>query len=166
MGNLLKSLAVAAVLFSNPVAAEEPSDAAIAFAGSFSDDQLSGMLSRIGARQPTLIAMSQLHGPLVASVFDAEIDKAVEAHGTAWRRNMALAWDPLLSEGEMLSLTGEGATSPYTEKYLGLRAEAGQAMQGLSQDLFRLILAEVVQNTITELSDLGDDEQAPSAPAD
>ncbi|MEM7190964.1 MAG: hypothetical protein AAF439_15240 [Pseudomonadota bacterium] len=152
MKKLLASIALAALLATGPATAEEPSEAAMAFAGTFSNDQLSGMLSRIGARQPTLISLSQLHGSLLATVFDLHIDKAVAEHGAAWQRNMALAWTPLLTDEEMVSLVAEGATSPYSEKYLGLRAEAGQAMQGLSQDLFRDVLAKVIQNTVDELS--------------
>ena len=140
----------------------EPSQAAMAFVGQFSDDHLSGMLSNIGSRQPRLIALSQLHGQLVAAVFDAEIDKAVAEHGAALQRNMALAWTPLLTDAELESLTRDGAASPYTDKYLALRGEAGAAMQGLSQELFRSILAEVIQNTVEELTDPEDDAEVPS----
>ena len=139
-----------------PVLADEtapadPSPAAMTFAGQFSDDQLSGMLSRIGARQQPMMALSQLDGAVVAAVFDAEIDRAVAAYGPQWQRNMALAWTGLMTDDEFISLTVEGADSAAAEKYAGLRNEAGQGMQKLSSDLFQQILAEVIQNTIKEL---------------
>lgn len=136
----------------------DPSAAAVTFVSGFSDDHLSGMLSRIGARQPTLMAIGQLNGGLLASVFDAEIDKAVLVYGDAWRDNMARAWTPLLTDAELTSLTTAGAQSPFTDKYLALRGEAGQTMQVLSSDLFRQILSEVVANTARQLG------AAPAAP--
>ena len=135
-----------------PPTPEEPSEAAMQFVEGFSDDHLSGMLSRIGARQPPMIALSQLHGQIVAAVFDTEIDEAVAKYGPEWKRNMARAWTALLTDEELASLTADGVASPYTDKYVGLRQDAGQRMQALSQDLFRLILAEVIQNTVKELS--------------
>ena len=131
---------------------EEPSEAAQTFAAGFSKDQLSGMLSRIGARQPQMVAMGQMDGSTLAAVFDAEIAHAVEKYGAQWQHNMARAWTPLLSEDELNSLTAEAAESPHVEKYLGLREQAGQNMQVLSGDLFKEILQEVVQNTINSLS--------------
>ena len=145
-----------ALLLALPVRAadlpEEPSQAAMTFAAGFSQDQLSGMLSRIGARQPQMMALGQMDGSTLAAVFDVEIARAVEKHGTAWQRNMAIAWTPLLSEDELTSLTVEGAESPHVDKYLGLRDQAGQNMQALSGDLFRAILQEVMQNTINQLA--------------
>ena len=131
---------------------EEPSEAAMTFAAGFAQDQLSGMLSRIGARQPQMMALGQMDGSTLAAVFDAEIARAVEKHGAAWQRNMAIAWTPLMTEDELNSLTAEGADSPHVDKYLGLRDQAGQNMQTLSGDLFREILEEVMQNTINELA--------------
>ena len=54
---------------------------------------------------------------------------------------------------EVASLAGGGARSPHAGKYLGLRGEAGQTMQKLSQELFRDILNEVSQNTISALAE-------------
>lgn len=135
-----------------PATPDEPSAAAMEFVGQFSDDHLTGMLTRIGARQGPLIAMSQLHGQLLAAVYDAEVAKAVKKHGPTWQRNMARAWTALLSEDELTSLRTDGAKSPYTEKYKGLRAEAGQRMQLLSQKFFADVLQEVMQKTVAELS--------------
>ena len=137
----------------------EPSEAAMAFVGQFSDAHLTGMLTRIGARQPPLVAMSQLHGQLLAAVYDAEVAKAVKKHGPTWQRNMARAWTALMSEEELNSLRTDGAKSPHTEKYKGLRAEAGQRMQVLSQKFFADVLQEVMQNTIDELSQPVEDEK-------
>lgn len=131
---------------------QDPSEAAMTFAAGFSHDHLSGMLSRIGARQPPLVALSQLDGELLAAVFDAQIDQAVIKYGDEWQRNMALAWTPLLTDEELTSLTNSGAQSPYTGKYLDLRDEAGQSMQALSGPLFRTALEEVIRNTLKELS--------------
>ena len=67
---------------------------------------------------------------------------------------MALAWQPLLNEEEMASLMTEGAASPYSEKYTGLRPQAGQAMQASSEDLFREILTEVIAETQRSLQEI------------
>lgn len=128
-----------------------PSDAAMSFVGQFSDDHLSGMLSRIGATQPAMVAASQLNGALVAAVFDAEIDKAVAQYGPDWQRAMAQSWAGLMTDDQFTSLVHQGAESPHVETYLGLRNQAGANMQGHAGDLFRQILTEVVQNTVTEL---------------
>ena len=126
----------------------------MAFAGQFSDDQLSGMLSRIGGRSQPMMELSQLGGSVVAEVFDLQIDAAVAKYGYKWQTNMALAWQPLLTEEEMASLQTEGADSPYSGKYADLRPEAGQAMQASSQELFREILTEVISETQKSLQNV------------
>lgn len=150
----LFSALLSILLVATPVAADEtdPSMEAMTFVAGFSDDHLSGMLSRIGGRTSVMIALSQLDGGIVAAVFDAEIDRAVVKYGPAWQRNLALAWTPLLTPKELTSLTIAGAQSPHTEKYLSLRGAAGQTMQQLSQELFHEALTEVVKNTATELT--------------
>ncbi len=158
----LSALFVALMLLAAPAVsanqtAEKPSEAAMLFAGGFSNDQLSGMLSRIGARQPPLLALGQMDGSTLSVVFDAAIADAVKKYGPQWQQNMALAWTPLLNEEELASLTTMGAQSPHVEKYLGLREQAGQNMQKLSGDLFRDILQEVIGNT---LKTLGADQPA------
>lgn len=130
---------------------EEPSSGALAFVEKFSDRHLSGMLSKIGARQPQLIAASQVQGDLLAIAFDLQIDEAVKAHGDAWKTNMARAWTGLMTSEELQSLATEGADSPYTEKYLSLRNEAGQRMQAISDELFREILASTINATLLAL---------------
>jgi len=148
---------LSAILVAGPVAAPvaageaDPSPEAMTFVAGFSDDHLSGMLSRIGGRSSTMVALSQVDGALAAAVFDAQIDRAVVKYGPAWQRNLALSWTPLLTPGELSSLTIAGAQSPHTEKYLSLRGSAGQTMQRLSQDLFHEVLTEVVRNTVAEL---------------
>ena len=129
----------------------EPSGAALTFVGQFSDDHLSGMLSRAGARQPALIAASQLNGQLVAAVFDAEIDRAVAQYGPDWQRAMAQSWMGLLNDEQFTSLVADGAESPHADAYVGLRNEAGGNMQKNAGELFQKILAEVMDRTITEL---------------
>ena len=88
---------------------------------------------------------------MLAAAFDAEIDAAVARHGDEWARNLALAWDPLLTDDEMGSLVEQGAASPHAERYAAARDEAAAAMAALSQDLFRDILAEVIGNTVRTL---------------
>ncbi|MGD1926025.1 MAG: hypothetical protein ACFB03_17840 [Paracoccaceae bacterium] len=136
----------------------EPSEAALAFVGQFSDNQLSGMLSRVGARTETMMMLGQVNGRLTEQIFNAEIDAAIDRHGDAWRRNMALAWTPLLTDDEMLSLAADAQLSPHTEKYASLRTDAGRAMQDLSGDLFRQILQEVVSNTFATVKAAADTE--------
>lgn len=161
MHKLLCWIAVSLLLAASPAQAElpaKPSNAAMAFAGQFSKDQLSGMLSRIGARTETMMMLGQLNGRLTEQVFNAEIDAAVARHGNAWQRNMARAWMPLLSEDEMLSLVTDAQASPYADKYTGLRNDAGRNMQELSKDLFKQILQEVVSNTFTTVKAAADAE--------
>ena len=136
-----------------PALADEgaPSEAAIAFVGQFSDDHLSGMLSRVGGSQPAMVAASQLNGALVAAVFDAEIDKAVTAHGSDWQRAMAKSWTGLMTDEQFASLVEQGADSPHAETYVGLRGKAGANMQQNAGELFRTILAQVIENTMKEL---------------
>jgi hypothetical protein len=137
-----------------PVLAQttEPSEAAMTFVAGFSDDHLSGMLSRIGGRSEPMMALSQLGSEVVAVVFDAEIDNAVRKYSADWQRNLALSWTPLMTDEELGSLSTAGAQSPYTDKYLELRTQAGATMQSLSQDLFQKILGEVISNTVENLS--------------
>lgn len=122
------------------------------FVAGFSDNHLSGMLSRIGGRSEAMLALSQLGSDIVAAVFDSEIDKAVQKYGADWQRNLALSWTPLMTEEELSSLSVAGAQSPFTDKYLELRGEAGKTMQSLSQPLFEQILSEVVAKTAESLS--------------
>ena len=156
MRKLMLSGLVAA-LFALPLTAgagdapEAPSEAAMTFAAGFSDNQLAGMLSRIGARQPPLMALGQMDGATLATVFDAEIARAVKKHSGAWQTNMALAWAPLMTDEELASLASSGAESPHVDKYLELRGQAGARMQELSGDLFKQILQEVIGNTLNEL---------------
>lgn len=144
-----------AALLAAPVQAGEieadPSPAAMEFVGQFSDDHLSGMLSRIGARTETMMMLGQVNGGLAEEVFNTEIDAAVERHGDEWQRNMALSWMPLMTDEELASLTAEGADSPYADEYVAKRADAGQNMQTRSRELFEEILGEVVANTFTTM---------------
>lgn len=157
---LMLAAMVAALLATTPAKAEEPSDTAMAFAGLFSDVQLSGMLSRVGAATPTMLALGQAGGRLTQTVFDAEIDKAVEKYGDQWQRNMALAWAGLLTDEELASLMTDASESPYRDQYLGLRPEAGERMKASSGDLFREILQEVIDNTAKQLvTEEGTDKQ-------
>ena len=132
----------------------DPSEAAMNFVLGFSDTHLTGMLQRIGAQQPVLVAASQINAELLVAVFEAEIAQAVKVYGPEWQRNLALSWTPLMTDDELESLTSTGASSPHTEKYLELRGEAGKTMQSLSQDLFKQILSEVVDKTLKQLGTL------------
>ena len=125
-------------------AVKAPSEAAMTFVGQFSDDHLSGMLSRRGGQSTVFIGLVQAHGQIVDRVLELAISDAVRKYGPEWQTNMAAAWDPLMSEAELSSLTTAGAQSPHIEKYLELRAQAGQAMQGNSQELFKQIMVEVM----------------------
>ena len=145
--NFLLSASVAMMLAVSPVHASEtdtPSEAAMTFVGQFSDNHLSGMLSRLGGRSKVFIGLVQAHGQIVDRVLELAVADAVRAYGAEWQTNMAAAWDPLLSEEELTSLTTAGAQSPHTDKYLELRGQAGEAMQTSSQDLFEKIMAEVM----------------------
>ena len=62
---------------------EEPSAAAVAFVGQFSDAHLAGIVQRMGARHPTLTALSQLHGQMLAVMFEAEVS---ESRRKVWAR--------------------------------------------------------------------------------
>ncbi len=130
---------------------EAPSESAMAFVGQCSDDHLSGMLSRLGGRSKVFVGLAQVHGEIVGRVLDLAVEDAVRRYGPEWQANMAMAWEPLLTEAELDSLRIDGAQSPHTEKYLGLRAQAGQSMQSSSQELFQKILTEVVGQTQTAL---------------
>jgi len=157
---MIKFLAVGLVtlmFLAPPVVADEtpaaePSEAALTFVAGFSDDHLSGMLSRFGGRDPRLASMAQVDGQAVAVTLDTAIAEAVRDNSDAWKRNMALAWTPLMSDAELTSLSTAGAQSPHVDKYLELRDEAGQSMQALSQDLFRGILEGVLEATVATLS--------------
>lgn len=149
------ALALALMLLACPAAAEErgtPGDAALDFAAAFADDHLSGMLSRIGGGSEALRQLSLIHAALVATTFDAEIDAAVERHREAWTRNLAAAWEPLLSPAEMRSIATDGATSPHAGKFAEHRDEAAAAMADSSGELFRAILDEVMGNTMDALT--------------
>lgn len=157
----------AAALMAAPAAAqqaEEPGPAALAFARQFSDDHLSGMLSRIGGRSEALRALAEFDGQVVATVFDAQIDAAVRQYGDEWARNMALAWAPLLSEAEMASLVEQAAKSPFADKYVASREAAAAAMAERSADLFGQVLQEVVADTIATLTPEATDAGTPATP--
>ncbi len=130
----------------------EPGPAALAFVEQFSDDHLSGMLSRIGAHNEAMRALAEFDSKAVAIAFDAEIDEAVRQYGDQWARNMALAWEPLLTDAEMASLVELGADSPYADKYVASRDAAAASMAELSRDLFREILQQVLTGTVAVLS--------------
>lgn len=133
-------------------AAATPSDEALAFVSDFSDEHLSGMLSRVGGQSQTMRELSRIDARLLAAAFETEIDAAVERHGDEWAHNLALAWTPVLTDAEMASLSTEGAESPHVQKYTEGREEAAVEMARLSQDLFREIMGEVMQNTLATLS--------------
>lgn len=138
----------------------QPSEAALAFVEEFSDDHLSGMLSRIGGQSEAMRTLSQIDGRLLAATFDAEIDAAVARHGDEWARNLALAWSPLLTESEMASLVDRGAASPHADTYREAREAASARMADLSRDLFAQILQEVVAATLAALT-----RETPEEPA-
>ena len=163
MTKFLPALAFLALL-AFPAAAEDapipdrPSPAASAFVAQFSDAHLGTMLKRIGSRQQPMVALSQLHGQMLAAIYDAEVAKSVAKYGPEWQDNMARAWTGLLTDEELTSLFEDGATSPHTEKYKTLSTTAGQRMQTLSRDRFRAILSETIQNTMKVLAEpAGDD---------
>ncbi len=137
---------------------KEPSQAAMDFVLGFSDTHLTGMLQRIGAQQPVLVAASQVNAELLVAVFEAEIAQALKVYGPQWQRNLAISWTPLLTDDELHSLASQGASSPHTEKYLELRGEAGKTMQSLSQDLFKQVLSEVVDKTVKQMGEFGKPE--------
>ncbi len=154
--NRLCGALLAAVLLGAPVAGADetmPSPEAMAFAGQFSDAHLGTMLSRIGSRDPRLVAASQIDGQLLAIVLDAQIAEAVETHGDAWQRNMALVWSELLDDDQLASLTAEGAESPHAAAYGENSAEAGQRMQARSGEMFQEILGDVLEQTLAELTE-------------
>ncbi|MEM0987714.1 MAG: hypothetical protein AAGK00_02450 [Pseudomonadota bacterium] len=148
---------VLALVLSGPTLADEtppePSAASMAFVGQFSDNHLSGMLSKFGGRMPSLMAYSQLGGEMVATVLDAHIDAAVDKYGDVWQQNLALSWGGLMNDAELASLTEKGAESPYAARYGEVAPQAAQAMQEMSGALFQQILGEVVAATETALSD-------------
>ncbi|MEL7153925.1 MAG: hypothetical protein AAFN51_09095 [Pseudomonadota bacterium] len=147
MHKFLLGASVSAMLAFSTVQAGEievPSEAAMTFVGQFSDDHLSGMLSRRGGQSTIFIGLVQAHGQIVDRVLELAISDAVRKYGPEWQANMAAAWDPLMTEAELESLTLAGAQSPYTDKYLELRSTAGQSMQASSQDLFKQIMVEVL----------------------
>lgn len=163
----------AAAAAQEPVIPDQPSPAATEFVAQFSDAHLTTMLKRIGARQQAMVALSQLHGQILAAVYDAEVANAVKIHGSEWQRNLARAWTGLMPDEELTSLRTDGATSPHSDKYQKLSSEAGQRMQTLSQDLFREILSETIQNTMKMLGDTPDGDaessdggEARAAPAE
>ena len=152
------ALCVALLAPGAPRAADEtvkPSEAAMNFVLGFSDTHLTGMLQRIGAQQPVLVAASQINAELLVAVFEAEIAQAIKVYGPEWQRNLALSWTPLMTESELRSLSTQGASSPHTDKYLELRGEAGKTMQTLSEDLFKQILSEVVDKTVKQMGSVG-----------
>ena len=110
------------------------------------------MLSRIGMQNVALRALAEFDGPAVATAFDAQIDAAVRQYSGQWAHNLALAWDPLLTDAEMASLLDEGAGSPYAEKYVAGREAAAASMSELSSELFGQILQEVVTATVVTLT--------------
>ena len=154
----LAAALIAAILATAPAAAQtgaapaDPGPEAVAFAQQFSDNHLSGMLSRIGMQNAALRALAEFDSRAVATVFDAQIDAAVRQYGGQWAHNMALAWEPLLSDAEMSSLVEKGAGSPHTDKYLARREAAAARMAELSSELFGQILQEVVIATVATLS--------------
>lgn len=157
MHNLAAAL-ISLMLATTPVAAQtsappaDPAPEAVAFAQQFSDDHLSGMLSRIGMQNKALRALAEFDGRTVAAAFDAQIDVAVRQYGEQWAHNMALAWEPLLSDAEMASLVEQGVESPHADKYLASREAAAATMAELSTELFGQILQEVVAATVATLS--------------
>ena len=168
---LLRALIVAAILLfpAFPKADEppgEPTQAAMAFVEKFSDGHLTAMLTRIGARHPTLVAMSQLHGQMLAAAYDTEVKRSVEKYGAQWRTNMARAWSGLLTDEELTSLFSDGAASPHSEKYKSASKDAGQRMQSLSADLFKKVLNETVKNTIAVLAEPAEGAETPKTDND
>lgn len=149
MHKLLLATTLSAMLVFPAIAADDskaPSESAMVFVGQFSNDHLSGMLSRLGGRSKVFIGLAQAHGEIVGRVLELAINDAVLKHGPQWQTNMATAWDPLLTDEEFDSLRNAGAQSPHTDKYLELRSEAGQTMQASSQELFQEIMAEVMSD--------------------
>ncbi|HSF94148.1 MAG TPA: hypothetical protein VLA52_03910 [Thermohalobaculum sp.] len=142
---------LAALLTAAPAAADEsaPAPEAVTFVAGFADDLFAGMLARYGMQAPQLAALAEVHGDeAVAPIFQSEIVRAVREHGPVWRHNLALAWTPLLTAEELRSLTLSGSASPHLEKYMGLRADAGSAMQALSGDLLQTALRDAVEGTV------------------
>jgi hypothetical protein len=144
---------VATQITAPATAAEQtPSDAAVRFVIGFSDDHFAGLLGNVGGRSEIMAALFERHGEPVTDAFNAAIGKAVTKHRAAWQHNLALVWTPLLTEDELVSLTLTGADSPHLEKYLSLRAIAGEDMRQLSAALFDEALAEVIEQTVANFA--------------
>jgi len=144
------------VLLASPqakAADPDPAPEAVTFVAGFADDLFAGMLVQFGMQAPELAARAEVHGDeAVAKVFQAEIVRAVDKYGADWRRNLALAWTPLLTGEELESLATLGSQSPYLDKYMGLRSTAGETMRELSAELLQTALDEVVQNTAAQVA--------------
>jgi hypothetical protein len=151
---MLAALLCALLAAPSAKAAEgDPAPEAVAFVAGFADDLFAGMLAQFGMQAPELAALAEVHGhERVAKFFQAEIVRAVGKYGAIWRRNLALAWTPLLTAAELESLTTIGSQSPYLDKYMGLRVTAGGAMQELSSELLQTALREVVENTVARIA--------------
>lgn len=131
----------------------DPAPEAVAFVAGFADEIFAGMLVQFGMQAPELAEKAEIHGDeAVAKVFQAEITQAVGKYGAEWRRNLALAWTPLMTGEELESLATLGSQSPYLDKYMGLRGTAGGAMQELSAELLQTALEEVVRNTARRMA--------------
>ena len=74
----------------------------------------------------------------------AEIAVAVPKHQEQWNKNLAQAWQPLVTPEEIDSIITQKQQSPYANKFMSLQDKAGATMKANSEPLLKTVLTEVL----------------------
>jgi hypothetical protein len=92
-------------------------------------------------------------GPTDAQhLVEQELFPVIAKYQPQWDKNLATAWNQLLSEEEMRSLLELKRQSPYASKYQAAGIQAGQAMKASSEDLLKGALGEAMISAWNKVS--------------
>lgn len=83
---------------------------------------------------------------------DQELRPVIAKYQPQWDKNLAAAWNPLLSQEEMNSLLELKRQSPYASKYQAAGAQAGKVMMFSSEDLLKGALGEAMISAWNKVS--------------
>ena len=82
-----------------------------------------------------------------------ELESAVLQHQAQWDKNLARAWAPLMTPGELESVTSEKRESPYAAKFLSFQNQAGTTMKADSENLLITITTEALTKALEKSLD-------------
>jgi hypothetical protein len=108
-------------------------------------ENLEGMTYQFAKVTTTYRGIEARLGPQQAdTLLRAEIAVVAPKHQEQWNKNLAQAWQPLMTPEEIDSIITQKQQSPYASKFMSLQDKAGTTMKANSEPWLKTVLAEVL----------------------